>query len=88
MVEPTEIIHVDPETQLPKPHNNKQFVFDNVFGPEVTTRTVYDDIVAPIVNEAFNGFNGTVLCYGQTSSGKLSKMKQVKILLAGWLIIY
>ncbi len=67
---PTEIIHIDPETQLPR-SNHQKFAFDNVFGPEVTTKDIYNDIVAPIVKEAFNGFNGTVLCYGQTSSGMI-----------------
>jgi hypothetical protein len=69
-VAPKEIVLVDPETQVPK--SQQRFAFDNVYGPNSTTQSIYDEIVAPIVKEAFNGFNGTVICYGQTSSGKIT----------------
>lgn len=69
MVTPNQVLHIDPETNEEKLHK-EQFMFDNVFAPEATTMEVYEKIVSPIVGEAFNGFNGTVLCYGQTSSGK------------------
>lgn len=78
MARPQEVIHIDPDTKAVKSHN-QAFVFDNVFGPESSTQAVYDKIVAPIVNEAFNGFNGTVLCYGQTSSGEFNELKFVRL---------
>lgn len=28
------------------------------------------NVGSEIINEAFNGLNGTIFCYGQTSSGK------------------
>ena len=32
--------------------------------------TVYQDSVAPIVQSVLQGYNGTVMCYGQTGAGK------------------
>lgn len=46
------------------------FAFDHVFDKSVKTIELYNTIVAPIVHDSLKGFNGTILCYGQTSSGK------------------
>jgi hypothetical protein len=61
------IQQVDAETQG-RAGNALPYTFDHVFVKG--TKEVYDNVVAPIVDQAFNGFNGTVLCYGQTSSGE------------------
>jgi len=47
------------------------FSFDHVFSMDQSTAEVYKRVVASIVDQAFSGFNGTVLCYGQTSSGNV-----------------
>ncbi len=46
------------------------YAFDHVFDQDVKTIELYNRIVSPIVLDSFKGFNGTILCYGQTSSGK------------------
>ena len=46
------------------------YAFDYIFGEQARTDEVYQKVVAPIVEKSLQGFNGTVLCYGQTSSGK------------------
>lgn len=40
------------------------------------TRTpeLYNDKIAPLVQQAMNGFNSTVFAYGQTGSGKSHTM--------------
>jgi excinuclease UvrABC helicase subunit UvrB len=35
---------------------------------------VYSDLVAPLVESCFNGYNATVFAYGQTGSGKTYTM--------------
>ena len=35
---------------------------------------VYDVAVIPVVDGVLNGYNGTILAYGQTSSGKTHTM--------------
>ncbi|XP_057970666.1 kinesin-like protein KIN-5B [Malania oleifera] len=58
---------------------NKQidrvFAFDKVFGPKAQQRSIYDQAVAPIVNEVLEGFNCTVFAYGQTGTGKTYTME-------------
>ncbi|OMJ87533.1 hypothetical protein SteCoe_10708 [Stentor coeruleus] len=50
------------------------FNFDIVFNPDSTQNSVYEGAAKPIVNSVLEGFNGTVLTYGQTSSGKTHTM--------------
>lgn len=59
---------IDPDKKNPTLVSSS-FGFDQVFSGKQKTIEVYNEVVSPIVNEAFNGFNGTILCYGQTSSG-------------------
>ncbi|XP_065854171.1 kinesin-like protein KIN-5B [Euphorbia lathyris] len=58
---------------------NKQvdrlFTFDKVFGPKSQQRSIYDQAIAPIVNEVLDGFNCTVFAYGQTGTGKTYTME-------------
>ena len=51
-----------------------RFAFDMVFGPETTQDHVYARLGAPVLEHAFNGFNGTIFAYGQTASGKTHTM--------------
>ncbi|KAI4364136.1 hypothetical protein MLD38_020267 [Melastoma candidum] len=58
---------------------NKQtdrvFTFDKVFGPKAQQRSIYDQAVAPIVEQVLDGFNCTVFAYGQTGTGKTYTME-------------
>ena len=48
---------------------------DHAYGPEDTTRTMYNEVADPIVMATIDGFNGTLFAYGQTSSGKTHTMQ-------------
>lgn len=50
------------------------FNFDRVFTPDSAQNEVYEAAAKPIVESVLEGFNGTVLTYGQTSSGKTHTM--------------
>ena len=54
--------------------NHLNFTYDRVFPPEVSQKVVYEEIGRPIVESVMEGFNGTILAYGQTSSGKTYTM--------------
>jgi len=42
------------------------FTYDYVYGSMgQPSSTIYDDCVAPLVDALFNGYNATVLAYGQ-----------------------
>ncbi|KAI7824170.1 P-loop containing nucleoside triphosphate hydrolase protein, partial [Kickxella alabastrina] len=52
----------------------KTFKFDHVFGAEIGQEAVYDAAIAPLLARFVEGYNVTVLAYGQTSSGKTFTM--------------
>ncbi|RPB11385.1 kinesin-domain-containing protein [Morchella conica CCBAS932] len=54
--------------------SNKTYSFDRVFGPEADQTMIYDDVVAPMLDEMLMGFNCTIFAYGQTGTGKTYTM--------------
>ncbi|KAK1389484.1 kinesin-like protein KIN-5D [Heracleum sosnowskyi] len=54
---------------------NKTFVFDKVFDSNCKQKDLYDQIVAPLVYEALEGYNCTIFAYGQTGTGKTYTMQ-------------
>eukprot|EP00669_Euglena_mutabilis_P009287 TRINITY_DN4206_c0_g1_i1.p1 TRINITY_DN4206_c0_g1~~TRINITY_DN4206_c0_g1_i1.p1 ORF type:complete len:163 (-),score=17.73 TRINITY_DN4206_c0_g1_i1:56-544(-) len=48
--------------------------YDRCFGPESSTQEVYETVAHGVIAAAMEGYNGTVFCYGQTSSGKTHTM--------------
>lgn len=55
--------------------NKNHFSFDKVFTEESKTRDVYDSVAKGIVDSVVDGLNGTIIAYGQTSSGKTYTMQ-------------
>ncbi|KAJ4462120.1 putative Kinesin heavy chain [Paratrimastix pyriformis] len=52
----------------------RDFQFDHVFQMTSTQAEVFDIVARPVVDDVLNGYNGSVLAYGQTSSGKTHTM--------------
>lgn len=50
------------------------FTFDRVFGVDLAQHEVYQFLITQTVDDLMNGYNGTVLAYGQTGLGKLYTM--------------
>mmetsp|Transcript_14140 Transcript_14140/g.47146 ORF Transcript_14140/g.47146 Transcript_14140/m.47146 type:complete len:765 (+) Transcript_14140:51-2345(+) len=48
----------------------KRFNFDFSYDENSTQDTVYRDLGQPLLQQAFEGWNGTIFAYGQTGSGK------------------
>lgn len=48
----------------------RTYPFDTVFGPDADQATVYNDVVAPMLDEVLQGYNCTLFAYGQTGTGK------------------
>lgn len=53
----------------------KLFTFDRTYGSSSTQREIYDDVAHSIVHSVMCGYNGTILAYGQTASGKTFTME-------------
>jgi chromosome segregation ATPase len=48
--------------------------FDRVFNMETTQEQIYNESAVDLINQFVNGWNCTILAYGQTSSGKSHTM--------------
>jgi len=59
---------------IQKGNDVKDFVFDYVFGIETKQNQVYETCGYSIVENALEGFNGTIFAYGQTGAGKTFTM--------------
>ncbi|KAF2752724.1 kinesin family protein-like protein [Pseudovirgaria hyperparasitica] len=58
----------------PSALSNKTYHFDKVFSHAADQCTIYDEVVAPILDEVLEGFNCTIFAYGQTGTGKTYTM--------------
>lgn len=56
------------------------FAFDRVYYQGSEQVDVYEFLAQPIVQDAFNGINGTIITYGQTGAGKTYSMEGTNIL--------
>ncbi|KAM3752768.1 hypothetical protein ACB098_03G044000 [Castanea mollissima] len=63
---------IDTETFVLKDEKEEDimFSFDRVFYEKSDQAEVYEFLVLPIVRDAVNGINGTIITYGQTGAGK------------------
>ncbi|ORX71425.1 kinesin-domain-containing protein [Linderina pennispora] len=52
----------------------RTYNFDFVYGPETSQISVFDSSIAPLLARFVEGYNVTILAYGQTSSGKTFTM--------------
>ncbi|KAI8906690.1 P-loop containing nucleoside triphosphate hydrolase protein [Gorgonomyces haynaldii] len=52
----------------------RSFTFDHVFGHTTNQEQIYELVGAPLVSQFVEGFNATILAYGQTFSGKTYTM--------------
>jgi len=55
--------------------NNSSFVFDCVHGETASQRDVYVRSAQPLVDACLEGYNATILAYGQTGAGKTYTME-------------
>ncbi|TVU18121.1 hypothetical protein EJB05_34194 [Eragrostis curvula] len=54
---------------------DRTFAFDKVFGPSSRQKDLFEQSIAPIVNEVLDGYNCTIFAYGQTGTGKTYTME-------------
>jgi centromeric protein E len=48
----------------------EKFHFDRVFKSDISTESIFNKDIQPMISDALKGYNVTILAYGQTSSGK------------------
>ncbi|KAK4596038.1 hypothetical protein RGQ29_014209 [Quercus rubra] len=76
---------MDTETFILKDEKEEDiiFSFDRVFCEKSGQAEVYEFLVLPIVRDAVNGINGTIITYGQTGAGKTYSIEGPGILECG-----
>ena len=57
-----------------KESEKKSYSFDAVFDPASVQKDVYCTVAKPVVDSVLQGYNGTILAYGQTGTGKTHTM--------------
>ena len=55
-------------------NNERQYVFDVVFGPDSNQEDVYTSTTRHLVDNVMAGYNATVFAYGATGGGKTFTM--------------
>ncbi|KAA8539266.1 hypothetical protein F0562_025958 [Nyssa sinensis] len=67
-------VELQPELKRLKLRKNnwssESYRFDEVFTESASQRRVYEVVAKPVVESVLNGYNGTVMAYGQTGTGK------------------
>ncbi|KAL5710014.1 hypothetical protein ACHQM5_020629 [Ranunculus cassubicifolius] len=67
-------IELQPEVKRLKLIKNNwtsdSYKFDEVFTESASQKRVYEVVAKPVVESVLNGYNGTVMAYGQTGTGK------------------
>mmetsp|Transcript_45158 Transcript_45158/g.72346 ORF Transcript_45158/g.72346 Transcript_45158/m.72346 type:complete len:713 (-) Transcript_45158:2281-4419(-) len=65
----------DKGIQVESGGGENKFTFDCIFDSDSSQSAVFDSIGIPLVKNVFEGYNGTIFAYGQTSSGKTYTMQ-------------
>jgi len=61
------------------PPKKQTYNFDQVHAPDATQHSIFTSTAQPLVTRFLEGFNCTILAYGQTSSGKTYTMTGVDL---------
>ena len=75
----TESVGIDTgkDSSKNKNENFQTFTFDSVFDSQTEQEKIFEVVAKPLINSALEGINGTLFCYGQTSSGKTYTMEGI-----------
>ncbi|KAF8720385.1 hypothetical protein HU200_023888 [Digitaria exilis] len=67
-------VELQPESKRLKLKKNnwscESYKFDEVFSENASQKRVYEVVAKPVVESVLEGYNGTVMAYGQTGTGK------------------
>ncbi|KAK9158587.1 hypothetical protein Scep_005161 [Stephania cephalantha] len=74
-------VELQPELKRLKLRKNnwssESYKFDEVFVESASQKRVYEVVAKPVVESFLNGYNGTIMAYGQTSTGKTYTVSRV-----------
>ncbi|XBI69925.1 hypothetical protein VPH35_064542 [Triticum aestivum] len=56
---------------------SESYQFDEIFGENSSQKRIYEVVAKPVVESVLEGYNGTVMAYGQTGTGKTYTVGQL-----------
>lgn len=65
---PLGVVYVSPPSTQVSLNGSHSFTYDHVFAPSSTQEELFEQCVQPLIEGCFNGYNATILAYGQTVS--------------------
>lgn len=71
-------LHLEKPSRQGGPATSRPFIFDGVLGQSATQSDVYRVVALPIVDDVLEGYNGTILAYGQTGAGKTHTLSSIQ----------
>lgn len=76
-IAPTRLF-LDKPSRQGGPATTRSFTFDGVLDQSATQADVYREVAQPIVDGVLEGYNGTILAYGQTGAGKTHTLSSIR----------
>ncbi|EFC50447.1 kinesin [Naegleria gruberi] len=58
----------------PESREGLLYSFDNCFDSETTNNTIFESVCVPVLNAVIEGYNGTIISYGSSRTGKTEMM--------------
>ena len=55
----------------------KDYAFDGLFEIDTTKETFYERTSKPIIDKFLEGYNGSIICYGETGTGKTFTINEI-----------
>ncbi|WOL00045.1 armadillo repeat-containing kinesin-like protein 1 isoform X2 [Canna indica] len=57
--------------------SSESYKFDEVFTESASQKRIYEAVAKPVVESVLDGYNGTVMAYGQTGTGKTYTISRI-----------
>ena len=64
-------------TQEKKLELKKDYIFDGLFEFDTPKEKFYDKTCKQIISNVLKGYNGGIICYGETGTGKTSTINNI-----------
>ena len=66
----------------------KEYTFDGIFDYNSPKEDFYDKACRPIISKFIQGYNGAIICYGETGTGKTHSIREIIPLMTSQLFEY
>ena len=72
------IVNLQPDRKTISLTGGKTYIYDGTFGEKSEQIPVWEKVGKPVVENVFKGYSGSMMCYGQTGTGKSHTMSNME----------